>query len=119
MAPSFPPPKGGEGEKRSHPQPTPCPCPPLFPCLPSGKGGEEDTRVRLESSLLVSSPDTSPSDGGGAEWGRGACAEAADLEAGEHGVMGFWDSGVARMATWGSIMFSIRTSFIINLPLFQ
>ena len=75
MAPSLPPPKGGEGEKSSHSQRALCPCPPpLSPCSPSGKGGKEDTRVHLESSLLISSPDTSPSEGGreGGEGGGGA-----------------------------------------------
>ena len=80
--------------------------PPPPPCSPSGKGGEEDTRVHSESSLLVSSPDTGPSEGGGGvggEWERGAGAEAADLEAGEHGVMVF---GTAALPEWqlGSLL---------------
>ena len=69
------------------------PPPSLSPCSPTGKGGEEDTRVRLESSLFVSSPNTGPSEGEGAEWGRGAGEEAAR----EDGVMAL---GIVGLPEW-------------------
>ena len=67
-----PPPKGGEGEKRSPSAASSMSVPPPPPhCSPTGKGGEENTHVHFESSLLVSSPNIGPSEGRSGEGARG------------------------------------------------
>ena len=97
MDPSFPPPKGGEGGSAPIPsQLHVCaPTSSLSPCLPTGKGREENTRIHLGSSLGVSSPILdSPKGGGGGGRRRGVVEEATGLEARQDGVLAIGPVGL-------------------------